>query len=91
MKEMARVRKGNGTTVRRRTKNAAKQATASVQGSNGTTIHNGAAEAAPGTKVNIETVRERAYELFLSRGAVHGDDLADWLNAERELRGAQKP
>ncbi len=53
--------------------------------------HNGAAEAAPGTRVNIETIRERAYELFLARGAVHGDDLADWLNAERELRGAQKP
>jgi hypothetical protein len=36
----------------------------------------------------IESIRARAYELFLSRGAVHGNDLGDWLNAERELRGA---
>jgi len=27
----------------------------------------------------------RAYELFIKRGATHGDDLADWF-AEQELR-----
>lgn len=27
----------------------------------------------------------RAYEIFLSRGASHGHDLDDWLQAEREL------
>jgi len=31
-------------------------------------------------------VRLRAYELYLQRGATPGDDLADWLQAERELR-----
>jgi hypothetical protein len=41
--------------------------------------------------MNIETIRLRAYELFLARGATHGNDLADWLNAERELRGARNP
>ena len=91
LKEMATGRKGNGTTVRRRTKTTAKQAAATAQESNGRAAHNDAAEAVPNTEKNIETIRLRAYELFLARGATHGDDLADWLNAERELRGAPKP
>jgi HSP20 family molecular chaperone IbpA len=37
----------------------------------------------------LEDVRERtarrAYENFVVRGAVHGHDLDDWLEAEREL------
>ena len=33
----------------------------------------------------IEQIRLRAYELYLSRGATHGDEVEDWLNAEREL------
>jgi HSP20 family molecular chaperone IbpA len=37
----------------------------------------------------IEEVRKRiarrAYENFVDRGAVHGHDLKDWLEAEREL------
>jgi hypothetical protein len=28
----------------------------------------------------------RAYEIFLRRGAAHGSDLDDWLQAERELQ-----
>lgn len=40
--------------------------------------------------MNIEAVRARAYELFVARGAAHGHDLGDWLNAEKELRGAEK-
>jgi hypothetical protein len=98
LKEMATVRKGNGTTVRRRTKSAAKQAATTIQQSNGKPqesngkpAHNGAVEAAPNSEINIETIRVRAYDLFLARGAIHGDDLADWLIAERELCGAQKP
>jgi hypothetical protein len=31
-------------------------------------------------------IRLQAYELFLSRGEMHGDDLADWLEAERIVR-----
>ena len=30
----------------------------------------------------------RAYALFLARGCEHGRDLDDWLQAERELKGA---
>ncbi len=54
---------------------------------------NGAAKLAvvkgPSTEVSepdIEMIRKRAYELFLARGAIHGADLADWFEAERELR-----
>lgn len=32
-----------------------------------------------------DDVARRAYELFLSRGAQHGSDLEDWLQAERQL------
>jgi hypothetical protein len=33
-----------------------------------------------------DEVEERAYEIFLARGAHDGDDVADWLEAEKELR-----
>jgi Protein of unknown function (DUF2934) len=86
---MATETKGSGTTVRRRAKSTAKKAPAIVQESNGLPAHNGAAAARVGSEINIATIRLRAYELFLARGAAHGNDLADWLNAERELLGAQ--
>jgi hypothetical protein len=31
----------------------------------------------------------RAHKLFLERGCVHGYDLRDWLDAERELFGSR--
>ena len=34
---------------------------------------------------NKEKICRRAYELHLERGCVHGLDLDDWLQAEREL------
>jgi HSP20 family molecular chaperone IbpA len=33
-----------------------------------------------------ERIRQRAYDLFQTRGATEGHDLEDWLQAERELR-----
>jgi hypothetical protein len=33
-----------------------------------------------------EDIALRAYQLFEERGGEHGDDLKDWLQAERELR-----
>jgi hypothetical protein len=99
---MATAKKGNGTAVRRRTKSAAEKqsaikdvATATYE-SNGALAHNGNGAAAAGangatTDTSIETIRMRAYELFLARGSTHGDDLADWLKAERELRGVRNP
>jgi hypothetical protein len=35
---------------------------------------------------NNEQIAKRAYEIFLARGASHGSDIEDWLQAERELR-----
>ena len=32
-----------------------------------------------------ERIARRAYENFVDRGAVHGHDVGDWLEAEREL------
>ena len=32
-----------------------------------------------------EEIRNRAYEIYLQRGAQPGDELEDWLQAEREL------
>jgi hypothetical protein len=33
-----------------------------------------------------DAIASRAYELFLKRGAQHGQDWDDWLAAERELQ-----
>jgi hypothetical protein len=33
----------------------------------------------------VEQIRERAYERFLSRDASQGNEMGDWLDAEREL------
>lgn len=33
----------------------------------------------------LDAIASTAYELFLARGAEHGHDLDDWLQAEREL------
>jgi len=36
--------------------------------------------------VSEDDVRLRAYELYLQRGATPGNEVGDWLQAERELR-----
>ena len=36
--------------------------------------------------VSDSDISRRAYERFLDRGAEHGHDVDDWLEAERELR-----
>lgn len=38
-----------------------------------------------------EEIRIRAYELYLSRGGANGDDLSDWLEAERLVRSRRGP
>jgi DUF2934 family protein len=32
-----------------------------------------------------EEIRQRAYELHVERGYIHGKDQDDWLHAERDL------
>ncbi len=45
---------------------------------------NGAAASYP----TVDQIRARAYELYLERGGMHGNDLDDWLAAEQELSTA---
>jgi hypothetical protein len=36
--------------------------------------------------VTVDHVAHRAYDLYLARGCEHGNDVSDWLRAERELK-----
>jgi len=40
---------------------------------------------------NREEIRLRAYEIYLERGGLPGNELDDWLQAERELERAALP
>jgi hypothetical protein len=40
----------------------------------------------PARTVGEEQIRERAYQLYLARGAASGDAISDWVQADRELR-----
>ena len=42
-------------------------------------------QTASGSLPSEQEIAARAYEIFLSRGASHGHDLDDWLQAEQEL------
>jgi Protein of unknown function (DUF2934) len=33
-----------------------------------------------------EQIRQRAFEIYIERGRIHGSDLDDWMQAERELQ-----
>jgi hypothetical protein len=37
---------------------------------------------------NCDDIRRRAYEVYLERGSLPGNELDDWLQAERELSGS---
>jgi hypothetical protein len=37
-----------------------------------------------------DRIAMRAYEIYLARGAGEGQDLDDWLSAERELSGDRR-
>ena len=39
----------------------------------------------PTDTASADVIAERAHQLFLSRGGVHGYDLDDWLEAERQV------
>ena len=43
-------------------------------------------EHARSSRPTEEQIAHRAYDLFLARGATDGQDVEDWLGAERELR-----
>ncbi len=33
-----------------------------------------------------EAIRKRAYELYCKRGRSHGNDMKDWLEAEKQVK-----
>jgi len=37
---------------------------------------------------NCDEIRRRAYEIYLERGGLPGEELEDWLQAEREIESA---
>jgi Protein of unknown function (DUF2934) len=37
-----------------------------------------------------EEIRQRAFEIYIERGRIHGSDLDDWMQAERELQEKYK-
>jgi hypothetical protein len=39
----------------------------------------------------LAEIRERAFEIHIERGGIHGCDLDDWLQAERELKRKVQP
>jgi Protein of unknown function (DUF2934) len=38
-----------------------------------------------------QQIRERAYEIYQARGGQDGDEVSDWIAAERELKESDKP
>lgn len=46
---------------------------------------------APPSDAIESEIRRQAYELYLSRGGGDGNDLSDWLEAERIIRGRRTP
>jgi hypothetical protein len=45
-----------------------------------------AAEGRHSNGPSLAEIRERAFEIHIERGGIHGCDLDDWLLAERELQ-----
>jgi len=41
------------------------------------------------TQQTPEQIRQRAYEIYVSRNGTPGDEVQDWLQAERELSSEQ--
>ena len=37
-------------------------------------------------EIPAEEIAQRAYEIYMARGGTEGQDIDDWLRAERELR-----
>ena len=44
------------------------------------------AKLTPSIPPTIEEIRQRAHEIFMARGGTPGNELDDWLRAERELK-----
>jgi CHASE3 domain sensor protein len=83
--KLTKKTKARAKTVKAITNGSSEPAAAEVQTTNGTD-EVVTAEVRQGSQHTTEQIRQRAYELFLARGATHGNDVRDWLLAEQELR-----
>ena len=54
-------------------------------------IQSGAENISVNHAPDLEEIRLRAYEIHLERGGLPGNELDDWLQAERELHRAAPP
>ena len=73
---MPRKSNGNGASTRSRKPKAAETTATPV-----------ATETRKVVPINLEEeIRQRAYELYLERGGVPGNEQEDWITAEREIR-----
>jgi hypothetical protein len=55
-----------------------------------TASHRPRRRAAQRRTITDTDIARRAYELYLARGQQDGHDVADWLQAERELNGSTR-
>jgi DUF2934 family protein len=46
---------------------------------------------APQSEPTTQQIAQRAYEIYQARGGTEGQDIEDWLQAERELRRGLQP
>src|SRR5467141_3400636 len=51
-----------------------------------TSVQRQADETSARSAPSDEEIRRRAYEIYLERGDLPGDEIDDWLRAERELQ-----
>jgi hypothetical protein len=59
---------------------------ANAQTTSRSILRSDVAEESRNDKPPLPEIRERAFEIHIERGGIHGCDLDDWLQAERELQ-----
>ncbi len=52
----------------------------------GSILRSNVAEESRDNGPSLAEIRERAFEIHIERGGIHGCDLDDWLQAEREFQ-----
>jgi hypothetical protein len=59
---------------------------ANAQTTSRSILRSDVAEESRNDKPSLAEIRERAFEIHIEHGGIHGCDLDDWLQAERELQ-----
>lgn len=71
------------TTTRKRSSKSSKDATEREETASATS--------APADEMMYDRIRQRAYEIYQARNGAAGDEVDDWLVAEREVRLGYAP